>query len=321
MTVDREEISPDAEAAIEASGDRFARGYLRAVQAALRHDDGEAAAALVLSEEALEFLDGDPALTSYWLATRINRTGSLLSLLRTEECGREIAETQRAAERYGDVKMAAQTHHYAVQLCWATGRWDEALVECEILEDAREYFSRTNAVAHAAMIAWHRDDTGAAQRWLAAAEHLEPVYSDWVVAARALALERGGDPAGALALLTDGPDWHQTRVRRQVRVELLLGTAVRIAAAVGDREAAALAAERAAGLASSAGAAPRLRLAAEYCQGAAAADVQELERVAVAYRRAGFRPQLAQTLESLAEAAAARGQTERARRDRGPGDL
>jgi DNA-binding CsgD family transcriptional regulator len=170
-----------------------------------------------------------------------------------------------------------------------------------------------------ALIAAHRDDEATADAHLAAVAD-QPIlpgaagsFARYLVMARAVLAERGGDPEQALALLAGLLDPAQPAQPEELSDRWLwLPDLVRLALAAGDRDTA-----RAAAAAGTADAAsqpiPSRTAAAGHCAGLLDGDPAPLRAAADTYRTVGRPLELAQVLEDAAVLLAQRGDVPAAR--------
>ena len=307
-----EQILRAATAAAEAlmaaqrAGDRLAAGYALHVQATLSYRRGEEAVALRLSEQALEVIGDDPEATDLRLLLLSNRIGSRFAS--DEDVSAEASELIALAERAGTARLA-MVRSVVAEILFYQGRWDDALAELDaVLDPAADIQSvvRMTAIGTAALIAAHRDDRSGLSAWLRAAEELEANTADgkspfgsYVSRASAMAAERDGRPADAVAILAaDRPAgaWIDLD-EAQAMLEL-----ARYALTAGDEQAAREAAARCEQVAAELGDTKEAVALSRQCRGVTDSDPGPISE-AVAHFRGRSRPlDLAQAIEDLAVA-------------------
>ncbi len=269
---------------------------------------GDARGSLELFDEAVRQVAGDVAYSEMWLRFRTNRLGALIELQRLSECEQELLDIQKVCERYGNLRMIAQSHYFATQLYFRLGRWDEALVSADFTTGAADHVE-PDSIATAATIHAHRDNAEALDSCLERMQSALEFYraamgGDWsrIAVANALRLSRPGQPSEALAVLLKaadtaiaamsgtpkGPNYH------------LYVEAVRLAMTLEDHELAGRLAAQAEGF--WAGKGPSAELDIAYCRAMVARDPEQLEAITERYRQVNERWRLTQAQESLAEA-------------------
>jgi len=296
-----EESARGALALGEGEGDRFAIGWalqsLSTVYAVRRDEPGR----LACVDRALDVLGDDPEYTDLRLLHLANRMYSLTVLDRMAEAETTLASLRALAERFGDARLAS-LHHPAATLYFFVGRWDDALVELAGIADVPEDRALTGMVhGLAALIAARRDDRAAAAAHLSAVRD-EPLDTPGaranslpLLTARAVAAERDGDPARALAVLLPLLDVEYAQSERH----LLLPELVRLAVAIGDLDAARRAVEICAAIAEAAPTASRWA-AVDRCRGMLDGDPAPVLAAAEHYRAVGRVPELGNALEDAA---------------------
>jgi DNA-binding NarL/FixJ family response regulator len=177
---------------------------------------------------------------------------------------------------------------------------DDALAEIQIMhENLKEPGAACGDHGIAAVIRFHRGETGAARRHLAAAApHVEQLGHRRIgplELARSMDLEQGDALPQALAVLTEAIDGTE----EFEEVEDLLPDAVRLAVAVGDPGTAQALAGRAAALAAASDI-PRWQANALYCGGLADHDASRLLAAAELYDEASRPLPTAAALEAAA---------------------
>jgi DNA-binding CsgD family transcriptional regulator len=287
------------DAAAEA-GDNGAMGWALHVLTLVTSAQGNMTDALPLFDRALTVTQADPALTDLRLLLQINKAVTLGDLDQHEEALAAARQARHLADRVGTVIRLAQARGALGQLLFETGRWDEALAEVEILAEEQEPAAACCDLGIAAVIRFHRGETGAARRHLAAADPYARRMGHRLVGSLALAhsLDREHDGAltDALAELTAG---FHGQTEELEEIEDLLPDAVRLATETGDLGTARALAGQAAALA--AGSQVPHRHAHElYCRGVLDHDGPRLLAAAERYDAAG-RPLLtAKALEAAA---------------------
>jgi DNA-binding CsgD family transcriptional regulator len=256
---------------------------------------------LPLFDRALAVTQADPALTDLRLLLQINKAVMLGYLDQYEQAFAAARQARDLADQVGTTFRLSQAHGALGQLLFETGRWDDALAEVEIVpENLKEPAGACWDLAMAAVICFHRGDTGAARRHLtAAAPHSERIGHRLVgplALARSLDCEHASALPEALAALTDEFDGNSEELED---IEDLLADAVRLAAETGDLGTAQALASQAAELAAGSEI-PHRQANALYCRGLLDHDAPRLLAAAAHYDDAG-RPLLsAKALEAAA---------------------
>ena len=257
--------------------------------------------ALPLFDRALAVTQSDPALTDLRLLLQINKAVALGNLDRYEEALAAAGQARHLAGQVGTAIRLAQAHGALGQLLFETGRWDDALAEVEILpENLKEPGAACIDLGIAAVICFHRGETDAARRHLAAAvPHAERIGHRLIgplALARSLDREQDGALPEALAALTGAFDGNTEELEE---IEDLLADAVRLATRTGDLGTAQALAGQAAALAAGSEI-PHRQANALYCHGLLDRDAPRLLAAAERYDDAG-RPLLrAKALEAAA---------------------
>jgi tetratricopeptide (TPR) repeat protein len=192
--------------------------------------------ALPLFDRALAVTESDPALTDLRLLLQINQAVTLGNLDRYEEALAAARPARDLADQVGTAIRLAQAHGALGQLLFETGRWDDALAEMQSLpENLKEPGAACCDLGIAAVISFHRGETGTARRHLAAAvphaERLGHRFIGRLALARSLDHEHDGALPEALAALADGFDGKTEELEE---VEDLLADGVRLAVQSGD---------------------------------------------------------------------------------------
>jgi DNA-binding CsgD family transcriptional regulator/tetratricopeptide (TPR) repeat protein len=288
-------------AAASDAGDNWAMGWALHVMTMVAIVQGRMADALPLFDRALSVTQADPVLTDLRLLLQINKAVALAALDRYEEAFAAAQQARHLADQAGTAIRLAQAHSALGQLCFDTGRWDEALAEVEILdEDLKEPAAACSDLGIAAMICLHRGEITAARRRLAAAVPHARRIGEQVIGslalARSLDREQAGAPGQALAALTAGLADNTESLEE---IEDLFADAARLAAKAGDVPTAQAIADHAAAFAAGSGI-PHRQANALYCRGLLDHEAARLVTAAERYRDAG-RPLLsAKALEAAA---------------------
>ena len=229
-------VAATALAAASEAGDNWAMGWALHVLALVTGVQGHMTDALPLFDRALTVTESDPALTDLRLLLQINKAVTLGNLDRYEEALTAASQARQLAEQVGTAIRLAQAHGALGQLLFETGRWDDALAEVESLpENLKEPAVACIDLGIAAVIGFHRGETGAARRHLAAAvPHATRIGHRLIgrlAVARSLDREQDGALPEALAALTEAFDDNAEQLEE---TEDLLADAVRLAAGTGD---------------------------------------------------------------------------------------
>ncbi|MGA2828510.1 MAG: AAA family ATPase [Streptosporangiaceae bacterium] len=294
-------VAATALAAASQAGDNWAMGWALHVLTTVTTVQGHMADALPLFDRALTVTESDPALTDLQLLLQINKAVTLGCLDQYEQAFAAAGQARHLADQVGTTMRLTQAHCALGQLLFETGRWDDALAEVTILsEDLKEPGAACCDLGIAAVIGFHRAETGAARCYLAAAvPHAErighrPIGS--LALARSLDREHDGALPEALAALTDALDGNTEELGE---IEDLFPDAVRLAVETGDLGTAQTLAGYAASLATES-LIPHRQANALYCRGLLDHDALRLLAAAERYDDAG-RPLLrAKALEAAA---------------------
>jgi len=295
------QVADDALAAASDAGDSWAMGWALHVLTLVTGVQGRLTDTLPLFDRALAVTQSDPALTDLRLLLQINKAVTLGNLDQYEEALTSAGQARQLAGEMGTAIRLAQAHGALGQLLFETGRWDDALAEVEILhEDLKEPAAACCDLGIAAVISFHRGETGTARRHLeAAVPHAERLGHRLIgplALARSLDREQDGALPEALAALTDAFDGDTEELEE---IEDLLADAVRLAAETGDQGTARDLASRAAELAAGSQI-PHREANALYCRGLLEHDAARLLAAAEHYDHAS-RPLLrAMALEAAA---------------------
>jgi DNA-binding CsgD family transcriptional regulator/tetratricopeptide (TPR) repeat protein len=312
-----EQTAGQALADAERVEDRLAAGHALHVLSVVEYDRRNAAGRLGYIDRALAVIGDDPQTTDLRLILLANRESVLEDQDRMAEAGATIREALALAERVG-ARGLGLISTVAGDYYFETGQWDEALAVLQAIAELPEN-ERLRLLLHGqvALIAAHRGQWQLADKHLAAVQDqtLETVQDRelgyCLLRARALAAERAGGPAGAVAVLgwcldpavgQDMPERH-----------LLLPSLARAAFAAEDLATVVVAGRAAAGEASR-DPLPAKAAAAGWCQGLADGDPQRVLVAADYYQQAGRPLDQAQSLEDAAVLLAGRGELAAARR-------
>ena len=196
---------------------------------------GDMAEALPLFDRALAVTESDPALTDLRLLLQLNKAVTLGNLDRHEEALAAAGQARQLADQVGAMFRLAQATQRPGPAAVPDGRWDDALAEVGALpEDLNEPGAACCDLGIAAVISFHRGETGAARGYLAAADpharRLGRRPIGLLALARSLDREQDGALPEARAALTDAFDGNE----EVEEIEDLLADAVRLAAGTGD---------------------------------------------------------------------------------------
>jgi DNA-binding CsgD family transcriptional regulator len=227
------------EAATEAA-DSWAMAWALHVLTIMTGVQGHIADTLPLFDRALAVTQADPGLTDLRLLLQINQAVTFANLDRYDEALAAAGQARQLAGQVGTAVRRMQAHSALGQLLFETGRWDDALVEVTALdEDLKEPGAACCDLGIAAVICFHRGETGEARSHLAATVPHARLLGQRLIGPLALArsLDREQEDAlpEALAALTDGFEGNTEELEE---IEDLLADAVRLAARTGDLTAA-----------------------------------------------------------------------------------
>ncbi len=289
-------------AAASEAGDNWAIGWALHVLTVVTGAQGRMTDALPLFDRALSVTQSDPALTDLRLLLQINKAVALSGLDRYEEAFAAAREARQLADQVGTVVRLAQAQCALGQFLFDTGRWDDAMAEVEVThDDLEEPGAACSDHGIAAVICFHRGETVAARRHLAAAVPYAERLGNRVVGPLALARSLDSEHAdalrAALAVLTAGFADHKDELEE---IEDLFADAGRLATTIGDLDTAKAIAGHAAALAAESEI-PHRQANALYCRGLLDHDATGLLAAAERYGEAG-RPLLrAKALEAAAD--------------------
>jgi DNA-binding CsgD family transcriptional regulator/tetratricopeptide (TPR) repeat protein len=295
------QAAASALAAAEEAGDNLAAGWALHVLALVAAGEGRAADALPLFDRALAAAHADPALADLRLALLVDKGLALGSLDRHEQAFGAVGQARHIADQGGTAGQQTRVHGALAWLLFQTGRWDEALTEVAVIpENPWEPGAARGEHAIAAVISFHRGDTGAARRHLAAAgPHSGPAgrrLPGPLALARSLDREQDGALPEALAQLADACGGAG---EEHGAPEDLFADAVRLAARTGDLATGRAVAARAAALAAGSQV-PHQQANALYCGGLLDHDAARLLAAAELYEDAGWPLLSATALEAAA---------------------
>ena len=283
------------------AGDTWAMGWALHVLTIMTAVQGHLTDALPLFDRALTVTQSDPALTDLRLLLQVNKAVTLGDLDRYEEALAVAGQARHLADQVGTTLRLTQAHGALGQLLFETGRWDDALTEVEVVpENLKEPAALCCDRGIAAVISFHRGETGLARRHLAAAvPHAGRVGHRLITPlalGRSLDREHEGVLPEALAALTDAFDGNTEELEE---FEDLLPDAVRLATQTGALHTAQALAGHAAALAAESEI-PHRQANALYCRGLLDQDAPGLLAAAERYDDAS-RPLLkAKALEAAA---------------------
>ena len=294
-------VAADALAAAAEADDSWAMGWALHVLTLVTTMRGHLSDALPLFDRALAVTESDPALTDLRLLLQINQAITLGCLDRYEQAFAAAGQARDLADRVGTTMRLTQAHCALGQLLFETGRWDEALAELEIMpEDLKEPGTYCSELGIAAVIGFHRGQTEAARRHLAAAgPHAKRIGNrpiSQLALARSLDCEQAGALPEALAVLTAG---FANITEDLGEIEGLLPDGVRLATQTGDLDTAQVFAGHATTLAAESEV-PHRQANALYCRGLLDQDTSGLLAAAQRYDDAGLPLLRAMALEAAA---------------------
>lgn len=296
-----DQVAADAVAAASEAGDNWAMSWALLVMALVAMQQGQLTDALPLYDRALTVTEVDPALTDLRLLLQINKAVALSKLDKHDDALAAAGQARHLADQVGTAIRLAQAHSALGQLLFITGRWEDAIVEVEVLpENLKEPGAACCDLGIAALISFHRGEFAAARRHLAAsaphAKRLGQLLIGPLALARSLDHEHDGALPKALAVLTEAFEGDTEELGE---IEDLLADAVRLATKTGDLGAARVLTGHAAALATESET-PHRRANSLYCRGLLDHDAPRLLAAAECYDDAG-RPLLsAKALEAAA---------------------
>ncbi|MGM1061631.1 helix-turn-helix transcriptional regulator [Saccharothrix sp. Mg75] len=265
-----------AAALADGDGDRWATSWALHVRTIVAMVRGRMVEALPLFDRALAVAMGEPATSDLRLLLQVNQAVTLGELDRGPEAIASAQVVRHAADQVGNLVRLAQAQSALGQLLLDAGRWDEALVDVDLLaDDLKHPLASRCDHGVAALIHLHRGDSAGARRHLdSVGAGLEGHVVGPLALAVSLELEQAGKVCEALAVLDAG--WES--------VEDLLPDAARLAVELGEDASAVVA--RAEALAVGP-AVPHRRASALFCRALVDGDPDGLLRAAEEYRVAG----------------------------------
>jgi DNA-binding CsgD family transcriptional regulator len=283
------------------AGDTWAMGWALSVLAIVTGVQGNMSDALPLFDQALIVTQSEPELTDLRLLLQINKAVALGNLDRYPEALAVARQARQLADQVGTAIRLTQARGALSQLLFETGCWDDALAEVETVPgNLKEPTAACCELGIAAVISFHRGDTGSARRHLAAAApHAERIGHRPIgplALARSLDLELDGALPEALAALTAG---FADSMDDMEEIEGLFADAVRLAAKAGDLGTARTFAGHAAALGADSPI-PHRQATALYCGGLLDHDASRLLEAAERYEQAGKPLLCAKALEAAA---------------------
>src|SRR5690242_9668217 len=157
------------ETATEAS-DNWAMAWALHVLTIMTGVQGHMAGTLPLFERALAVTQADPGLTDLRLLLQINQAVAFAGLDRYDEALTAAGQARALASQVGTAMRRTQAHSALGQMLFETGQWDDALAEVTAMdEDLKEPTAACCDLGIAAIICFHRGETGEARQHLAAA--------------------------------------------------------------------------------------------------------------------------------------------------------
>jgi DNA-binding CsgD family transcriptional regulator/tetratricopeptide (TPR) repeat protein len=294
-------VATSALAAASEAADNWAMGWALHVLTIVTTVQGNATDALPLYDRALAVTQADPALTDLRLLLQINKAVTLGYLDQYEPAFAAAEQAQHLAAQVGTMIRLAQAHGALGQLLFETGRWDDALAEVELLpENLEEPGVACCDLGIAAVICFHRGETAAARRHLAAAvpyaERMGNRLIPPLALARSLECEHDGALPAALAALTAG---FASNTEELEEIEDLLADGVRLAIETGELDTAKTFASHAAALAAESEI-PHRQANALYCRGLLEHDATRLLAAGRRYEEASRPLMTAKAFEAAA---------------------
>jgi DNA-binding CsgD family transcriptional regulator/tetratricopeptide (TPR) repeat protein len=294
-------VAASALTAASEAGDNWAMGWALLLMAGMTSAGGRMADALPLFDRALAATEAEPALSDLRLLLGINKAVALGDLDQYEQAFAAAGEARNLADQVGTAIRLAQAHSAFGELLFQNGRWDDALAEVELVpENLKTPTVACCNLGIAAVISFHRGETDAARRHLAAAgphaDRLGHRLIGPLALARSLDREQDGALTDAMVALTDVFDGNAEELQQ---IEDLIADAVRLGIETGDLGTARALAGQADELAAESQI-PHRQANALYCRGLLEHDASWLLAAAQRYDDAG-RPLLqAKALEAAA---------------------
>ena len=169
---------------------------------------GDEVEALRLCERALAAAEGDPTLADLRLTLQLNRAAALSNLDRWREAIDAAERVRGSADLASNVPRLGQARSLLIELLFCAGRWDDALLEADLVLDGQAGMEiETMVFGLVAMIRAHRDPTFDGHDLLDDDRHVAHLRGRVVghlLLAQGLAHDRAGRTAEALALLLHG---------------------------------------------------------------------------------------------------------------------
>jgi DNA-binding CsgD family transcriptional regulator len=199
------------------AGDTYAVAHALHAQSLLEPDTQAGyEMVLALEERALAVAGEHPETIPLRLLLLTNRGYDLDLLDRPREADLSRRQALTLAERYGTPRQLASARLQVADSSFRCGQWDDAIAELDA-NDTWDGGRLHRVWGHGlrALIAVHRDEPAELARHLPVADEVSPgdrelyIYASHLLIARALASERDGRPAVALAQLgaaLDRPD-------------------------------------------------------------------------------------------------------------------
>ena len=170
------------------AADNWATGWALHVLTVVAMMQARMGDALELFDRALTVTQADPALTDLRILLQINKAVTLGDLDQYEGAFAAARQAQQLADRAGLTVRRSQAHCCLGELLFNTGQWAEALTEVGVVpEDTKDPGVACCDHGIAAVISFHRGDTGAARQHLAAAAPHAKQIGNRVVGALTLA--------------------------------------------------------------------------------------------------------------------------------------
>jgi tetratricopeptide (TPR) repeat protein len=272
---------------------------------------GDEAESLRLCERALTIAEGVPTLADLWLTLQTNRAALLSNLDRLPEAIDAAERVRESADRASNVSRLTQAKSVLVELMFATGKWDDALVEADTVIDGQAHADDEKTVwGVASLIRAHRDPSFEDRRLLD--DRHVAQFRGRVVGPLLLAMglmrERAGRITDALALLMRGlADSEEVTVAAD-----LLADVTRLGVALGDPQAIQMVLDQVE-IFTRRSTGSSFQNVALHCAGLATRDPVRLSEAARRYAAAGRPLPQAQALEAAAIALAEAGDAAGAR--------
>jgi DNA-binding CsgD family transcriptional regulator len=295
------QVAADALAAASEARDSWAMGWALHVTALVATVQGSLTEALSLYDRALTVTQADAALADLRLLLQINKGAALASLDRYDEALASADLARRLADQVGTTTRLSQAHCALSEMFFETGRWNDALSEvASVPENLKEAASAACELSVAAIISFHRGESGQAREYLCAATpHARGIRRRLLpplALARSLDREYAGELPEALAELTA---WFDGGSEEPGQAEDLVADAVRLAVKTGDLATADRLAKHAGEFAEGSQI-PRRLANALYCGGLVEHDAARLVAAAERYKDASRPLLMAKALEAAA---------------------